>query len=190
MPYFNFLTVLYSLRSKIRNVKWQIWIIQLDCSLFGAETWNINSCVILSIKNDTTKFQPLARFKYWCWRRRLLLLCSRAVAPAAGCSAAVLQEATNHCRGHAALQQLGSGCPHSASSHRHTNLLFSLNITLSHHVLQISTDTFKSKQHSYKSMNYKTESGCSLQQLSRRPKARCPTLVLPRPLLVQNLASL
>ena len=122
VPYFNFLTVLYSLRSKIRNVKWQIWIIQLDCSLFGAETWNINSCVILSIKNDTTKFQPLARFKYWCWRRRLLLLCSRAVAPAAGCSAAVLQEATNHCRGHAALQQLGSGCPHSASSHRHTNI--------------------------------------------------------------------
>ena len=135
VPYFNFLTVLYSLRSKIRNVKWQIWIIQLDCSLFGAETWNINSCVILSIKNDTTKFQPLARFKYWCWRRRLLLLCSRAVAPAAGCSAAGLQEATNHCRGHAALQQLGSGCPHSASSHRHTNmLLLFLHITSSHHI--------------------------------------------------------
>ena len=177
-----------SWRFKIRNVKWQIWIIQLDCSLFGAETWNINSCVILSIKNDTTKFQPLARFKYWCWRRRLLLLCSRAVAPAAGCSAAGLQEATNHCRGHAALQQLGSGCPHSASSHRHTNLLFSLHITSSHHVLQISTDTFN--QNSTVTKAWTTEAGCSLQQLSRRPGARCPTLVLPRPLLVQNLASL
>ena len=152
MPYFNFLTVLYSLRSKIRNVKWQIWIIQLDCSLFGAETWNINSCVILSIKNDTTKFQPLARFKYWCWRRRLLLLCSRAVAPAAGCSAAVLQEATNHCRGHAALQQLGSGCPHSASSHRHTSS-FTLHhcIISSRHLLtllnQNSTVSYKSKNY-------------------------------------------
>ena len=57
------------------------------------------------------------------------MLCSRAVAPAAGCSAAVLQEATNHCRGHAALQQLGSDCPHSASSHFHANmLLFFLHI--------------------------------------------------------------
>ena len=124
-------------------MKWQIWIIQLDCSLFGTETWNINSCVILSIKNDTTKFQPLARFKYWCWRRRLLLLCSRAVAPAAGCSAAVLQEATNHCRGHAALQQLGSDCPHSASSHFHANMLIFFLHIIASHPLDISFTLFK-----------------------------------------------
>ena len=170
-------------------MKWQIWIIQLDCSLFGTETWNINSCVILSIKNDTTKFQPLARFKYWCWRRRLLLLCSRAVAPAAGCSAAVLQEATNHCRGHAALQQLGSDCPHSASSHFHANMLiFFLHIIASYPV-DIYTLHFlnKTAQLQYKSMNYRGR----LQQQSRRlPGARCPTQVVPRPPLVQNLASL
>ena len=49
-------------------------------------------------------------------------------------------------------------------------MLFSLNITSSHHVLQISTDTFKSKQHSYKSMNYRVR----LQLAAAEQEARSP----------------